>query len=277
MDPQQQPVAGEEAKMEVDANASGSNNNTEQQQQQMSKRARLMDLNEHLKVAGCSFLEMDFEFRDNYMALERDIRKEEEEKNQFKNELYEKLGLAKDCRSQIDSIIADNTPDAQPLRNMVSELMCCNTVFYKQLTLEKDSLAEENLKLKQQMQQEREEKEAINASNKRARPAPYNFGNMTNKPTPVAASPIRKEVTLPSVANNNNSSVAGSSGRQVYSFLDSGKPTVTKALNNEMINGLVNPKLTGYEKRNDYTTNSLSQYKMYQQFDMACNGANPYQ
>lgn len=286
MDPlQQQQQASTDGevtnKMEVDGNATATP--TTMSKENMSKRALFADLNEHLKTAGCSFSDMDFEFRKNHMALEEAIRKEDEENIRSKQELYDKLGLAQTCRAQIDSIISDNAPDAQPLRNMVSELMCCNTEFYKQstahlqqLTSEKASLAEENLRLKQQMEQE---KEAINASNKRARPAPYNFGNMVNKPsattvsTPsIAATPMKKEA---SPAVHNNSNIGG--GRLVYSFLDTTKPTATKSLNNEMVKGLVDPRLTGYEKRNDYTTNSLSQYKAFQQFDMACNGSNPYQ
>lgn len=271
MDPQQASTDGEAPnKMEVDGTTTATPTNSKEN---MSKRALFADLNEHLKTAGCSFSDMDFEFRKNHMALEEAIRKEDEENIRSKQELYDKLGLAQTCRAQIDSIISDNAPDAQPLRNMVSELMCCNTEFYKQfqqLTSEKASLADENLRLKQQMEQE---KEAINVSNKRARPAPYNFGNMVNKPAVVvsapsiAATPMKKEA----------SPAVHAGGRLVYSFLDTTKPTATKSLNNEMVKGLVDPRLTGYEKRNDYTTNSLSQYKAYQQFDAACNGSNPYQ
>jgi len=273
MDPQQQQQTGtgEEAnKMEVEGNTTTAATTGKEN---LSKRAQLADMNEHMKITECSFLDMDFEFRERHMSLEREIRKEDEEKNKSKQELYDKLGLAKDCRAQIEQIIADNTPDAQPLRNMVSELMCCNTGFYKefqQLTSEKASLAEENLRLKQQRE---EEKEAINASNKRARPAPYNFGNMISKPA-VTPSVV---ATSPSIKKEVSPSVQTTGGRQVYSFLDTSKPSATKSLNNEMVKGLVDPRLTGYEKRNDYTTNSLSQYKMYQQFDMACNGSNPYQ
>lgn len=242
----------------------------------LSKRAQLADAREHLKAAGCDFLEMDFEFRDNYTTLEREIIKEEEEKNQYKNELYEKLGLPKDCRAEIDSIIANNGADTQVLRNTVSELLCCNMQAFKQnaerieqLAREKESFAEENNKLRQQIEQE---KEIINTSNKRARPAPYSFG--TNRaPVVSSPSPFGRRESSPAVSTN---TAPTPTTKTVYSFLDSGKVHVTKALNNEMVNSLVNPRLTGYEKRNDYTTNSLSQYKAYQQFDNACNGANPY-
>ena len=263
----EQPTTSEQGtKMEVEPVVVVTNG-----KENLSKRAQLADAREHLKAAGCDFLDMDFEFRDNYTTLEREIMKEEEEKNQHKNELYEKLGLPKDCRAQIDNIIADNVPEAQPLRNVVSELLCCNMQAFKQnaerieqLAREKDSFAEENNKLRQQMEQE---KEAINVSNKRARPAPYSFGSSTAF---TNRAPVKKESLSVAAAPTSSNT------KTVYSFLDSGKPHVTKALNNEMINGLVNPRLTGYEKRNEYTTNSLSQYKMYQQFDMACNGASPY-
>lgn len=238
------------------------------------KRAKLQRWNEHLLADPSSFFSMPLETREAYMTLEKEIKVETNKGNEFVISLCDEKKLSQKNRETVLELLGANSPKSAALTNFMVDFVGANIMKHEEA--ERKYLA---LEIELANEKKRGEQESFNNNAKRLRSqATMSSAVSQNHAQPKqlgwSNSPSTAVVKSSNNNNNNTSSVAIQSLPEQFNFLtNEGTVRKTERVYHEGLNDAVNPLKNGYQRPNEYTTQSAAMYAIFQDFGDRCDQA----
>lgn len=232
------------------------------------KKDELIRMRKHYKEAGCDFLDMDRAFRDRYLTLDQEYNREVEDQNSFLIQLCAERNVPSSSKDLLFKILTSTEPDAAQVQQTMIDFVGANAEHAKlanernlQLTRDKELLQQENIKMKQQLEQE-----AVNANNKRARTtvSPFNFNTVTTTTS------IKKETTPQQPQQKSYSVSASTPAPTSYTYREDLKVHSVMPFDNPKLNNLIKMDAmeSPYTKKNEYVTPSAVKHNSWHQLHL---------
>lgn len=237
-------------------------------------KEELMRMKKHYKDCECDFLEMDMDFRERYLTLEKEYARAVHEENSYIVNVCAERNVPSQSRDVILKILTGTDPEGSMLQQTMVDFVGATAADsrianerYAQEKREKEELQQQLLTMRKQMEQGGGE--SFNMHNKRARPAPYTY---TTNNTQIAPLVKREQQASPQQPKKNTDYYTPAD----YTYMENLKVHAKVPLNNEKLNHFLKTEVRNpYEKKTEYAAKSATTYNYWQQLDLLCNSATP--
>lgn len=223
------------------------------------KRLKLREMREAAEATGRSFYDMDDDYQEAYLTLQKEIKQDTKEETELIDKLCNKGFYSKEQRERLLAVLATNQAEKESLREFASTFAAANVQLHK----------ETNRAYEQRLQQKEQENEIlrkqieqgqVNEHGKRLRGLVQSViqpvAQTTFAPTPKA---VQQAITAPT-----QKTLA-----EQFSLIDRPEVKKTEIFDHAPLKQALDPRFNNFEPPRSHITNNPGVYAILQDFQNA--------